>query len=366
MTPPSIAIIGAGPIGLETAAALRARGAEAVVLDAGPIGSTLTWWAPGTRFFSSPERIAIAGLPLVTPDQDKATREQYLAYLRAVVGLHGLDVRTHRRVTRIERAADGFRLLHVPSRHGVGGPAEHARTRRAQVDAGAPTEALDVRAVVLAIGNLHQPRTVGVPGEDGPHASHFLGDPHDHAGRRVCIVGGKNSAVEAAIRLYRVGARVTMSYRGDAFDAKRVKYWLRPEIEWLIAKGRIAWHPRTMPRAIGAGFVRLGPVGEAGPSFEVPTDHALVLTGYVQDPDLFEQLGVELRGPTRAPAFEGDTMETGVAGAYVAGTAAGGSQERARLFIENSHVHVERICRALTGESPPWPSVDDYSRLEEA
>ncbi|MCB1034045.1 MAG: NAD(P)-binding domain-containing protein, partial [Acidobacteria bacterium] len=87
-----VAIVGAGPIGIELAAALQGTGLSWVHFEAGQIGSTLGWWAPQTRFFSSPERIAIAGVPLVTIDQSKATREEYLAYLRGVVQLFGLEI----------------------------------------------------------------------------------------------------------------------------------------------------------------------------------------------------------------------------------------------------------------------------------
>src|SRR5262245_52216486 len=80
-----VAIIGAGPIGLEVAVALKRAGIDYLHFDAGQVGSTMQWWAPGTRFFSSPERIGIAGVPLALPHQDKASREEYLAYLRGIV-----------------------------------------------------------------------------------------------------------------------------------------------------------------------------------------------------------------------------------------------------------------------------------------
>src|SRR5438552_12597631 len=90
-----VAVIGAGPIGLELAVALKRRGIEYVHFDAKQIGYTISWFPPGTRFFSSNERIAIAGVPLQTPDQAKATRKEYLAYLRGIVQQFALDVRTY-------------------------------------------------------------------------------------------------------------------------------------------------------------------------------------------------------------------------------------------------------------------------------
>jgi thioredoxin reductase (NADPH) len=207
---------------------------------------------------------------------------------------------------------------------------------------------------------------LNVPGEDLPHVSHYLADPHAYFGRRVLIVGGKNSAVEAAIRLYRVGAHVTISYRGHTFDPKRVKYWLRPELEWLIAKGRITFLPSTTVQEINVDHVVLASINGRSATGSIAADDVLLLTGYMQDATLFEQLGVELEGEERAPRHDPGTMQTNVPAAYVAGTAAGGSQRRARLFIENTHVHVQRIVRHIAGADVPWPVESDYAALEES
>jgi len=336
-----VAIIGAGPIGIELAIALKHAGVRFALIDAGNVGSTFLWWAPGTRFFSSPERIAVAGVRLVTANQDKATREEYLAYLRGVVQQFDVTVTSGVRITRIERRGEMYQL---------------ASDGRA---------ALRASRIVLAIGNMHKPRLLGVPGEDRPHVSHYLRDPHEYFGRRVLIVGGKNSAVEAAIRLHRVGARVAISYRGEAFDPKRVKYWLRPELEWLIQKRRIEFLPRTEVESIDDVGVRLRSSGSSGSSVQ-PVDDVLLLTGYVQDSALFEQCGVTLEGDERTPSHDAKSMRTNAPGISVAGTAVGGSQRRARLFIENTHVHVQRIVRDIAGVDVPWKVEADYAALEEA
>ena len=119
-----VAIVGGGPIGLEMAAALERSGIEYVVIEAGQIGSTIEWYAPGTFFFSSPDRIAIAGVPLVTLLQTKATREEYLMYLRGVVEQFQLRIRRYTRVVSIERRDGAFTLGLRRSHHGVGGPHE--------------------------------------------------------------------------------------------------------------------------------------------------------------------------------------------------------------------------------------------------
>jgi len=351
-------IVGAGPIGLELAAALKQRGRDFAILEAGAVGSTMQWWAPGTRYFSSPERIAIAGVPLTTRDQEKATREEYLAYLRTVVGTHDIPVRTGTRVIDAKRTTNGFELVAIRSTHGVGGPAELAYTPDSPL--ATETETWNAKRVVLAIGDMHRPRMLGVSGESLPHVSHFFDDPHIYFPARVLIVGGKNSAVEAAIRCYRAGCAVTLSYRRPALDPDRIKYWLLPEMEWLIKKGSINFLPSTKPRS----FDPRGAVLEhcdsnfvgSGRTTRVDADHIVLLTGYVQDPSLFERLGVDLVGEARKPRFDTSTMETNIPGVFVAGTATAGTQARARVFIETSHVHVDRIVAAIEGHRFQGPT----------
>ncbi len=353
MEPLDVIVVGAGPIGLETAHALAREGASVRVLDAGPVGATLFWWAPSTVFFSSPERIAICGVPIASADQRKTTREEYLAYLRTIVQQFDLDVRTYHEVLRIERESAGgpFRV--------------RVRTNAGEHDQFA-------RHVVLAMGDMHKARTLDLPGEDLEHVSHYLRDPHVYFGRRVLIVGGKNSAVEAAIRLFRVGAHVTLAYRRAEFD-KRVKYWLRPELEFLINKGKIGFHPCVTPIGFTPSGARLSPVDEelapAGEAFDVEADDVLLLTGYVQNTTLLERCGIELVGPQRAPRHERTTMESNVPGMYVAGTAAAGTQVGGvKVFIETSHVHAERITRAITGRwtGPAEPGEHEHDALPEA
>lgn len=333
------AIIGAGPIGLEVAWALRKEGTEPLHFDAGAIGSTMGWWAPGTRFFSSPERIAICGVPLLTPTQEKATREEYLTYLRAIATQFDLRVRTFERVTRIQPPATPGQPFIL-----------HSRTH-----AGEHTHAAS--HVIVAIGDMHRPRLLNIPGEQLPKVSHYFHDPHRYHGRRVVIVGGKNSAVEAAIRCYRAGATVTISYRKAEFDDKRVKYWLLPELKGLIKDGHIGFLPSTVPIAIDASGVHLALApanGEAtGEVRLIPADDVLLLTGYEMDGSILAGAGVVLHGLQNAPTFDRRTMETNIPRLYVAGTATAGTQSRFRVFIENCHDHGPKIAAHIAGRVPP-------------
>ncbi|MEM7680514.1 MAG: NAD(P)-binding domain-containing protein [Planctomycetota bacterium] len=328
-------IVGAGPIGLELAVVLHAMGEPYVLIDAGQIGATVAWYPRQATFFSSPERIAIAGMPLVTPDQSKATREGYLAYLRGVVQQHGLPVRTFERVESIARETQGF---------------------SAQTD----KQAYRAERVVLAIGDMHAPRRLGVPGEDLPHVSHYFVEPHPYFRRKLLVVGGRNSAAEAALRCYHAGAHVSLCYRGDSLGDNGIKYWLLPELMSLIKHKRIDFYPGAAPQRIEPGRVLLG----SGPSDTqwVDADDVLLMIGYEQDKTLFEQAGVTLQGENRAPRFDKATMMTDTPGLYVAGTAAAGTQQKFRLFIENCHDHVARIARSITGREPPTGLINTAAR----
>ena len=327
-----VLVIGAGPIGIELAVALKRQGIDYAHVDAAAVGSTVAWFAPQTHFFSSPERIEIAGVPLQTLDQTKATREEYLNYLRGVVLQFDLQIDTYERVLSIRPAADGSFIARTQASTGE-------RIRLA-------------RHVVLAIGDMHRPRLIGVAGEDLPHVSHYFAEPHNYFRRRVLIVGGRNSAVEAAIRCVRVGASVVLSYRRAELDASHIKFWLYPEINAMIRDGRVTLYPETVVCGITPSEVELR--SAAGESFIVSADAVLLLTGYEQDATLFEEAGVLLEDPNRKPTFDPRTMETNVPGLFVAGTAAAGTQSSGvKEFIETSHVHVERIIAALMGTSAP-------------
>src|SRR5882724_10142565 len=176
-----VAVVGAGPIGIELAVALKRAGVDYLHFDARQIGHTISWFAPQTRFFSSNERIAIAGVPLETADQTKATREQYLGYLRSVVRQFNLRIQTYEPVTIITHEADSFRLQTAKSEYRA-------------------------KKIVLATGGTERPRMLGVAGENLPHVSHYFQDPHTYFGKELLIVGGRNSAVEAALRCHYAGA----------------------------------------------------------------------------------------------------------------------------------------------------------------
>jgi len=338
MTDTDTLIIGAGPIGLELACVLRHMGRDYQQIDAHQVGHTISWYPQQATFFSSPDRIAIAGVPLNTPDQTKASKEQYLAYLRGIVQQFDLQIETFTRATRIQRDPDTAAFTITTQHRGT------QATRTA-------------RHVVLAIGDMHCPRKLNIDGEDLPHVSHYFEEPHRYFNQKLLIVGGKNSAVEAALRCQRAGANVTISYRRDAIDQDSVKYWLLPEINALIKAGQIGFHPQTTPTAIDDTGVTLQSTqatqSDNAADQRVPADFVLLMTGYEMDTSLYRQAGITLTGENHAPTHDPATMQTNVPGLYVAGTGAAGTQNSFSLFIENSHPHVAKIAQHVTGHPPP-------------
>ncbi len=343
-----VAIIGAGPIGLELAVALKQAGIDYVQFDAGQIGTTIAWYPMQMLFHSSSDRLGLAGVPIQTSTQQKITREEYLAYLRALVVQFGLQIRSYERVENASRLADGTFELRTRAVDG-----EHLYR---------------IGHVVLAIGAFHAPRLLDIPGEELPHVSHYFHDPHTYFGKRLLIVGGRNSSVEAAVRCHRAGADVTLSYRREDFDPKVVKFWLLPEVRALIRDGGIRYLPHTTPVLIGNGTTLLAPTDGRGAAIpdaqpiEIAADFVLLLTGYRQDSLLFDQLGVALHGDDRQPVYDPETMETNVPGVFVAGTAVAGTPPRkVTVIVETCHVHVPRIVAAIQGARVALPdgSLDD-------
>ena len=321
--------MGAGPIGLELGVALRRCGIEFELFDAGPIGNTISWWAPQTRWFSSNERISIGGIPLLTDDQSKANREQYLTYLRSVATQFDIRVHTHCPVVNVRRCDSGFEVTTKP----ISGQ-----------------ELWRARTVVLAVGGTDFPRKLGIPGEDLPHVDGYLRETHRYFGRDVLIIGGRNSAIEAALRLHHAGAQVSLSYGGDSLPEEGIKYWLLPEIKGLLAAGRIGNFIGTTPVQITPSGVRLR-LNQDGSVADIHADDVLSLIGYEQDKTLLRLAGVELTGAMQRPVYNEETMETNVPGIYVAGTATAGTQcSKYKTFLENCHDHVDKIVTHLSGK----------------
>jgi len=309
-------IVGAGPIGLACAVSAKRRGIDPLVIDAGAVANSIVGYPIGMTFFTTPERLEIGGYPLVCAGQ-KATREEALKYYRGVVRAAGLRVRTYARLTGAHRDAD---RLHCT------------------VETADGPETINCQRLVLATGYFDHPNLLGVDGEDLPHVSHVFDEAHRSFGLDVVVIGGKNSAVEAALQLFRAGARVTLVYRGATFP-KSVKYWLRPDIENRIAAGEIqARFGATVTRIEARAVV----VEVEGRSEALPADRVFALIGFHPDFDLFSRIGIEADPETGRPTIDPETLETNVPGVYMAGSVTAGHRI-SEVFIENGRFDGEKI-----------------------
>jgi thioredoxin reductase (NADPH) len=198
------------------------------------------------------------------------------------------------------------------------------------------------RNVVAAVGYYDHPNMMGVPGEDLPHVSHYYYEPHGCWRKPVVVVGGKNSAAITALELYRAGATVTLVHRRDRLSDS-IKYWIKPDIENRIKEGSIAARFGTCVTEIRKDAVVVrGPKGVD----EIPAEAVYLLTGYHPDPALFEGAGVRVDPVTLAPEHDPQTLETNVAGFYLAGSVVSG-KNTGKIFIENGRFHGDAIVNSI-------------------
>ena len=321
IAPLDLLVIGAGPAGLAAAIAASRQGLTCLVIEKGALTNSLLHYPTDMVFFTTPELLEIGGFPFVSP-HDKPTRQEALRYYRRVADACALDITFGERVTGLTREADG--------RFSVQSERQGRRERR------------EAAAVIVATGAYDVPNRLGVPGEDLPHVSHYYREPHAQYRRRVVIVGGKNSAAEAALDLHRAGARVLLVHRGQALG-ESIKYWVKPDIENRIAEGSILARFSSRVVAITESDVEIaGPDG----TLREPADAVFLLTGYRSDTTLLREAGAAIDETEGAPLHNPETFETRVPGLFVIGACVAGRQS-GRIFIENGRFHGEVAVRTI-------------------
>ena len=320
-------IVGGGPCGLAAAISAQRAGLSVVVVEAEVIVSTIAHYPTYVRFFSTAEKLSLGDVPFVVATE-KPSRRDALAYYRAVVRHFEIPVRQYERVTSIDRAADGF-LVRSRQRN------DDERETRA-------------KAVVVATGYFGSPNYLGVPGEDLPHAAHVYREGHEAFDQDVVVVGGGNSAAEAALDLWRSGARVTLVHFGPTFD-KRIKPWVLPDFANRMKEGSIAtrWNSRVS-RIEKDAVVITGASGEE----RLPAAFVYVMTGFAPQLDLLRQANVPIDAQTGIPSHDPATLETPVPGLFIAGVVVAGYDAN-KVFIENGRYHGDKIVARLLGKSAP-------------
>ncbi len=316
-----VAIVGAGPTGIACAIELGNRGIAAACYDREHILHSIYHFPEEMQWYSTRDLLDIAGVPFGVPEAHP-TRLEALAYYRSVAEKFDVKVVPETEIVAIEPRPGG----------GLGVSA---------IDRSGP-RSFDTPAAILATGFFHNPLRLGVPGEDLRHVHRRFVSGYPFHGRDVVVIGGKNSAAEAALDLYRHGARVTLLVRAPAIS-ERVKYWIKPDLENRIRAGAIRAVFNARIVEITPESVRVGtPNGEES----IPAEAVFPLIGYEPDFALFERCGVRLDGPQKIPAHDPETLESNVPNLYLAGAILGGT-EIGHIFIENSRHHASWIARAI-------------------
>ncbi|MDG0811769.1 YpdA family putative bacillithiol disulfide reductase [Cohnella rhizosphaerae] len=330
-----IVIVGAGPCGLSAAAELQDQGFNPLLFEKENVGYSISRYPVNMQFFSTAPNLEIAGIPFITPN-DKPSRLEALNYYRIVSERRGLRIRRYEAVTAVEKEGDAFRVTSV----GRSGQPSYTHARK----------------VVIATGYFDHPNRIGIPGENHAHVSHFFTEAHPYAGTRVVVIGGSNSAVDAALEMERVGAKVTVVYRGESVSAN-IKPWVRPIFDSCAAKGRIDLRLRSSVVEIGYDQVTVERVQEADSADgrtevvreTLPADFVLALTGFRPDRAFLRSMGIDAPDGIIPPKHDPETMETNVPGLYLAGVVSTG-RDANEIFIESGRYHGRKIAAHLAAQ----------------
>lgn len=321
-----IIIIGGGPCGLASAIACQEQGYKPLILEKGNLVESIYRYPTHQQFFSSSEKLEIGGMPFVIEDR-KPKRNQALAYYREVAKRKKINIHSFEKVTGIiyepQNAIDPFQLT----------------TEKVLTNEMVQYQA---KNIIVATGYYDHPNYMGVKGEDLPKVHHYFKEAHPYYDCNALVIGGKNSAVDTAMELHKVGAHVTVIYRGGDYSPS-VKPWILPEFQSLVRNGHVQMVFNANLLEIQKDAVVFE---ENGIKHTVPNDVVFAMTGYHPDYQLFEKIGLKIKPDSGCPIFNEETMETTVPNAFIAGVIAAGNDAN-KIFIENGRFHGEKIAAAI-------------------
>jgi bacillithiol disulfide reductase len=313
-----VLVIGAGPTGLACAIEVQNLGFKVMVVDKGCLVNSIYNYPANMVFFTTPELLEIGDVPFTTAHQ-KPTRLEALEYYRKVAERFQLHICQYHWVKTVTGEDGNFRVTATDR----SGRIHDYRTRK----------------IIVSTGYYDLPNLMGIPGEDLPKVFHYFREPHPYYDCDVVVIGGKNSAAEAALELWRHGARVTLVYRGAQLPSS-LKYWVRPDIENRIKNFEIGAYFKSTVQEIGADYVQ---IKTPESTVKLKNDFVFALTGYHPDYDFLRSIGIELLTEQCRPACDPETLESNVPGVYVAGVIVAGSRT-SEIFIENGRFHGKQIA----------------------
>ncbi len=311
-------IIGGGPCGLSAAIEQKRKGINAVVIEKGNVVDAIYHYPTHQTFFSSSDKLGIGDVPFIVEDL-KPKRNQALVYYREVVKHHQLDVRTFEEVLAVKKVDNRFLVSTTKQTY-------------------------KVRFLTIATGYYGQPNELEVQGQELSKVMHYFKEAHPYFNQDVVIIGGKNSAVDAAIELEKAGANVTVLYRGSEYS-KSIKPWILPNFESLAKHEKITMHFNSEVERIDEDTLTFN---KEGKSYTIKNDFVFAMIGYHPDYKFLESCGVETITNEfgTAPSYNRDTMESNVENLYIAGVIAAGNDANT-IFIENGKFHGGTIAQDI-------------------
>ena len=311
-----VIIIGGGPCGLSAAIELQKIGLKALVIEKGNIVNSIYNYPTHQTFFSSSIKLSIGDIPFITA-KDKPKRNDALVYYREVVKMKNIKVNNYELVKQVNKTFDGFLV----------------ETNKRKYCA---------KNVVVATGYYDNPNMMGVDGENLPNVFHYFKEGHPFFRKNVVVIGGKNSAVDAALELERAGANVTVVYRGSDYSPS-VKPWILPGFESLVKSGEIKMHFESQVVNITENSVT---IEQNGGTIQIQNDYVFAMTGYHPNHSFLAEMGIVIDEQSGCPLFNEETMESNIKGIYIAGVIAAGNNAN-EIFIENGRFHGIQIAKAI-------------------
>jgi thioredoxin reductase (NADPH) len=315
-----LAVIGAGPAGISCALAAKKNNLKSVMLDKGNIVNSIVHFPKSMTFFSTSDLLELDNIPF-TSESFRPSRNEAIRYYQRIVSINELQTISNAEVIDIQTEAKGFRLSYI-----IKNQRYHLKSK----------------FVAIATGFYDNPNMLNIPGENLSHVSHYYDEPFLYYGKKVIIVGGKNSAVEAALDLYRSGVDVTMVHHNKEIK-ESVKYWILPDIINRINSGEIKVHLSSTLKEINNNSVI---VENNGTDIPISADAVLLLTGYHPNCELMQKSKINFNKETLVSEFNEDTLESNVKGIYLAGSIIAGKNSN-KIFIENSREHGNKIINHI-------------------
>ena len=316
-----IVIVGGGPIGIACGLEAQKNGLSYIIIEKGPIVNSLFNYPINMQFFSSSDLLEIDNIPFIS-NEAKPKRNEALEYYRRIVTSNDLKINLFETVEDVNKVVEGFEIITDKRKYNAAN-------------------------VIIATGFYDIPNLLDITGEDLDKVSHYYKDPHFYASQKLAVIGGSNSAIDAALECYRKGAEVSLIIR-EPEVGRRVKYWVRPDIINRIEEGSIKAYFNANVKEIHPSKILVdSPEG----TIELDNDFVLALTGYKPNFAFLEKLGIQLsEDDKRLPKYNKETMETNIDGLYLAGVICGG-METHKWFIENSRIHAPMIINSILSKT---------------